>query len=55
MPRYSATYREPLTGRVEIITRAAADYAAAQYELPRWTYPGGKPMRRQGAPRKVKA
>lgn len=54
MPRYAATYREPITGRTEVITREAFDWRAAHLELPRWSYPNGKPMRRQGAPRKVK-
>lgn len=52
--KYRATYTEPLTGRTEIVTRAAGSYTAALYELPRWIYPNGKPMRRKGAPRIAK-
>ncbi len=55
MPRYSAHYKNPLTGRIIVETRPARDYQAARYELPRWIYPNGTPMRRVGSVKIEKA
>jgi len=54
LKNYYANYREPITGRTETVYRSAYDWRAAHTELPRWIYPNGKPMRRQGAPRIAK-
>jgi len=50
MARYNAIYRNPQTGRVRLQWCNAPTYLHACQRLPRWIYPDGLKMRRQGSP-----
>ena len=54
MPRYCAHYKCRRCGAERLQTERAADYSRAPFALPRWIYPDGHAMRRQGAPKLYK-
>jgi hypothetical protein len=50
MPLYVAVYRCQKTDRIHVETTRAPDYWHAMQALPRWLYPDGKKLKRQGSP-----